>query len=229
VLSRLRLLFTAYPGLGHVHPMPFVDICPPGLQLLGEPLSTNIQHLRPEDPPVGPDDRVPDGVPDEGVVYVTLGTVVNSLPGVFEAVLEGLAAVDAPLVVTTGPDVDPARLGAQPPHVTVERFIPQGLLLPRCRAVVAHAGAWTMLGALAHGVPQVLLPHGAEQSLNAAACAGAGAAVVVAPERLTAEAVGARSRRPATSTWRRPGACRPRSRRCRPPTERRPRCLVPSG
>jgi MGT family glycosyltransferase len=115
--------------------------------------------------------------------------VVNKSEGVFETVLEGLADVESHIVVTVGPDVDPARLGPQPDNVFVERFIPQALLLPRCRAVVAHAGAGTMLGALAHGVPQVLLPHGAEQFLNAAACAHAGAALVLDPDEIGAGAV----------------------------------------
>jgi calicheamicin 3'-O-methyl-rhamnosyltransferase len=73
--------------------------------------------------------------------------------------------------------------------VLVERYIPQALVLPRCDALVAHAGAGTMLGALAAGVPQLLLPHGAEQHLNAEACRRAGAALVVAPEELTAGVV----------------------------------------
>ena len=86
--------------------------------------------------------------------------------------------MDAPILVTVGPDVDPARLAGVGDNVTVERFVPQGLVFPHCRAVVAHAGAGTMLGALAAGLPQVLLPSGAEQFLNAAACAAAGAAEV---------------------------------------------------
>jgi calicheamicin 3'-O-methyl-rhamnosyltransferase len=72
--------------------------------------------------------------------------------------------------------VDPSRLEGF--DVMVEQFVPQGLVFPHCRAVVAHAGAGTMLGALAAGLPQVLLPAGAEQFLNAAACAAAGAAEV---------------------------------------------------
>lgn len=128
-------------------------------------------------------------LPRADTVYVTLGTVVNKLPGVFETMLQALEGLDVNAVVTVGPDVDPGRLGRQPPHVLVERYIPQALVLPRCRAMVAHAGAGTMLGALSHGVPQVLLPHGAEQHLNAEACRRAGAALVLRPEALDAPAI----------------------------------------
>jgi UDP:flavonoid glycosyltransferase YjiC (YdhE family) len=166
--------------------LPYVDICPPGLQLSPDLFWNDIRPLRHEDPP---GDELPAGLPDANIVYVTLGTVVNKTEGAFETVLEALRGVRDPIVVTVGPDVDPARLGAQRDNVVVEQFIPQGALLPRCRAVIAHAGAGTTLGALAAGLPMVLLPHGAEQFLNAAACAAAGVAEVVMPEQLSAEAV----------------------------------------
>ena len=170
----------------------YVDICPPGLQLPGGPEWTRIQRVRHEDPVPGPGERLPGAagrLPHARTVYVTLGTVVNKQPGVFEAILGGLAETDVNAIVTVGPDVEPERLGPQPSHVLVERYIPQALVLPRCDALVAHAGAGTMLGALAHGVPQLLLPHGAEQHLNAAACRGAGAALVIEPDEIGAEAV----------------------------------------
>ena len=46
-----------------------------------------------------------------------------------------------------------------------------------------------MLGALAHGVPLLLLPHAADQFENAHACSAAGVASVVRPDALTAENV----------------------------------------
>jgi MGT family glycosyltransferase len=150
--------------------------------------------VRHEDPRPGPGEELDgalDRLPHRDSVYVTLGTVVNKLPGVFEAMLAALDGIDVNAIVTVGPDVDPERLGPQPPHVLVERYIPQALVLPRCRAVVAHAGAGTMLGALAYGVPQVLLPHGAEQHLNAEVCRRAGAALVLAPGEVDASAIGA--------------------------------------
>jgi len=128
-------------------------------------------------------------LPHAITVYVTLGTVVNKRPGLFETVLEALAGIDVNAIVTIGPDVDPERLGPQPPHVLVERYIPQTLVLPRCRALVAHAGAGSMLGALAHGLPQLLLPYLAEQHLNAEACRRAGAALVLEPHEIGVAAI----------------------------------------
>jgi len=170
----------------------YVDICPPSLQLPGGPEWKRIQPVRHEDPQAAPGEQLPAAaseLPYSRTVYVTLGTVVNKLPGVFEAVLEGLAGVEVNAIVTVGMDGDPQRLGPQPAHVVVERYIPQALVLPRCRAMIAHAGAGTMLGALANGVPQLLLPHGAEQHLNAEACRRAGAALVLGPGEVGAQAI----------------------------------------
>jgi MGT family glycosyltransferase len=121
------------------------------------------------------------------LVYVTLGTVFNK-PELLRRLLDGLDG-SASALVTTGRNVDPESLGGWPPNVRVERFVPQEQVLPGCDAVVAHAGSGSVRGALAHGLPLVLVPQGADQFDNAARCAAAGAAVVVPPEELTAGAV----------------------------------------
>lgn len=46
-----------------------------------------------------------------------------------------------------------------------------------------------MLGALAHGLPQLILPQGADQFLNAEACEKVGAALSLAPDVFDAAAV----------------------------------------
>jgi UDP:flavonoid glycosyltransferase YjiC (YdhE family) len=102
-------------------------------------------------------------------VYVTLGTVFNSGSGdLFERLLAGLADVEADVVVTVGRDLDPAELGPQPDHIQVERFVPQAEVLPRADLVVSHGGSGSLLATLAHGLPSVLLPLGADQPHNAA-------------------------------------------------------------
>lgn len=52
-------------------------------------------------------------------------------------------------------------------------------MLPRCGAVVCHGGSGSVLGALAHGLPLVMVPMGADQPLNAARCAALGIARVL--------------------------------------------------
>lgn len=121
------------------------------------------------------------------LVYVTMGTVYNQ-PELFRPLLDGLDGHGAALV-TVGRNVEPDALGPLPPRVRVERFVPQAHILPRCAAVVSHGGSGTTLGALAQGLPLVLVPQAADQFDNAARAEAAGAAVVLRPGEVTAETV----------------------------------------
>lgn len=113
-------------------------------------------------------------------VYVTLGTVFNLESGdLFARILAGLRDLPANVVVTVGRDIDPAEFGPQPDRVHIERYIPQSLLLPHCSLVVSHAGSGSVIGALAHGLPMVLVPMGADQPHNAARCSELGLARVL--------------------------------------------------
>jgi len=113
-------------------------------------------------------------------VYFTLGTIFNRESGdLFTRVLEGLRELAGNVVVTVGHDIDPAELGPQPGNVHIERYIPQTSVLPNCDLVVSHAGSGSVIGALAHGLPSVLIPIGADQPLNADRCADLGVARVL--------------------------------------------------
>jgi MGT family glycosyltransferase len=87
--------------------------------------------------------------------------------------------------MTVGETVDPDALGRIPANAEVVRYIPQREILPRASVVVSHGGSGSMLGALAHGVPIVFVPQGADQFENALAAAQAGAGVAVMPDRQT--------------------------------------------
>jgi UDP:flavonoid glycosyltransferase YjiC (YdhE family) len=121
------------------------------------------------------------------LVYVTMGTVYNQ-PELFRPLLDGLEGHGSALV-TVGRNVDPDALGALPARVRVERFVPQAHVLPRAAAVISHGGSGTTLGALAYGLPLVLVPQAADQFDNAARAEKAGAAVVLRPGEVTAESV----------------------------------------
>jgi UDP:flavonoid glycosyltransferase YjiC (YdhE family) len=105
------------------------------------------------------------------LVYLTLGTIFNLESGdLFERALAGLRKLPMDVVVTVGRELDPQVLGPQPPNVYVRSYIPQSVLLPHCDLVVSHAGSGSVVGALGHGLPMVLLPIGADQPFNAARC-----------------------------------------------------------
>lgn len=120
------------------------------------------------------------------LVYFTLGTVFNVECGdLFQRVLAGLRELAVDVVAAVGRDVDPAELGPQPARVRVECWVSQAELLPRCRLVVSHGGSGSVLGALAHGLPMLLIPLGADQPLNAARCEALGVARVLDAQAAT--------------------------------------------
>jgi len=123
-------------------------------------------------------------------VYVTLGTVFNSTSGdLFERLLAGLAGVNADVLVTVGRNVDPAEFGVQPSHVRVERFIPQAQVLRETDLVVSHGGSGSLMATLAHGLPSVLLPLGADQPHNARRAEELGLAQTLDAATVTAETI----------------------------------------
>jgi MGT family glycosyltransferase len=129
--------------------------------------------------------------PGAPTVYATLGTVFNLESGdLFERLLEGLGDLEANVIATVGRQIDPADLGEVPANVHIERYLPQARVLPYCDAVVSHGGSGSVLGALAHGLPMVLLPMGADQPLNAARCEELGIARAIDAPEATAAAIG---------------------------------------
>ncbi|MCW2938447.1 MAG: family glycosyl transferase [Actinomycetia bacterium] len=170
---------------------------PPGFRDPAFPLPATAHPLRPHvaaDPPV-PAGRFVPTVSGTGrswapTVYFTLGTVFNMESGdLFTRVLAGLRDLPADLVVTVGRHIDPAEFGPQPANVRIEQYIPQSSVLPNCDLVVSHGGSGSVIGALAHGLPSVLIPMGADQPHNAARCADLGVSRVLDAVRATPEAV----------------------------------------
>jgi len=127
-------------------------------------------------------------LPDRPVVYATMGTVFNQVPGILEAILVGLNDEAITLIVTTGRDQDPTAFGPQPANVHLERYVPQSLLFPHCDLVVTHGGSGTVMTALRHGLPMVIVPVSADQPDNARRCEQIEVARVIPPDNRTPEA-----------------------------------------
>lgn len=161
--------FGQAPPSGDVRPMraePFeraVDASPPWLAGLG------------------------DGRP---LVYLTSGTEPLAATAPWAAAVEALGAADVDVLATIGKHLDPSVLGELPPNTRVERFVPQRFVLERASIVMSHAGAGTVLGAAAQGLPQVVFPLRADQWENADAATGAGVAITLEQDRRSAGDIG---------------------------------------
>jgi UDP:flavonoid glycosyltransferase YjiC (YdhE family) len=123
------------------------------------------------------------------VVYLTLGTVGWGTVDLLRDALAGLTELPVDVLVATGSHFDPNQLGPLPDSVRVERFVRQDLVLPQVDLAVHHGGSGTLLAAAAEGVPQLVMPMGADQFQNADALAASGAGVALPHGGVTAAAV----------------------------------------
>ena len=100
------------------------------------------------------------------------------------------SALDAEVLVALG-SADGAELGTLPHNVHIEPFVNQPAVLDLADLAVHHGGSGTLLAALASGIPQLLLPKGADQFFNADLVERAGLAPVLEPARVTPDSVAA--------------------------------------
>ncbi|MGU3293455.1 glycosyltransferase [Williamsia sp. M5A3_1d] len=152
-----------------------LDICPPSLQepeVLSRPGRVPLRPIA-----FAADGPLPSIVTDADdhrpLVYVTLGTEFGDAR-VLAEVASGIASLGARVLVALGPSVPVDALGPLPEGIAVESWVPQAAVLPHASAIVHHGGSGTTLAALAAGLPQLLLPQGADQFDNAAALVAAG-------------------------------------------------------
>ncbi|HEX5406960.1 MAG TPA: nucleotide disphospho-sugar-binding domain-containing protein [Pseudonocardiaceae bacterium] len=156
----MRVLITSSPGLGHVFPT----------------VST-AWALR----AAGHDVILATGGHHDLAAHAGL-QVVDTAPGVDS---RGLT-VPADFVVTLG-GAPAADFGPLPDNVRLVEWVPLGALLAASTAAIHHGGAGTTLTALNAGLPQLVLPQGADQFMNAAAVAKSGTGAVVTPDELDAD------------------------------------------
>ncbi len=82
-------------------------------------------------------------------------------------------------LLTTGRGLPGDALGTIPANVHVEEWVPQRDVLTRAAAVVCHGGSGSVRGALAAGVPMVVVPLFADQPHNADRVAAVGAGIAL--------------------------------------------------
>ena len=116
------------------------------------------------------------------LIYLTFGSVTGGLDigqFAYHWAIEAVAGLDARVLVTTGNGFNPKSLGTLPPNVVAESWVPQSSVFPFASMVLCHGGSGTTYGALAAGLPLVVVPMFADQRTNARLIAVAGAGVVV--------------------------------------------------
>jgi UDP:flavonoid glycosyltransferase YjiC (YdhE family) len=170
-----------------------LDIMPSALQAEeAARCPERIRSLRPVGaPPIG-NEQLPTWMSPRRqmpLVYMTLGTETNTDVSMFRSSLDGLADLDLEVVVTAGTHRDPSFVGTVPGNAHIERYVPQSLLLPLCAVVICHGGAGTTLGTLAHGVPLLVLPQGADQYMIGERVVASGAGLRLTPPETNTDSV----------------------------------------
>jgi UDP:flavonoid glycosyltransferase YjiC (YdhE family) len=192
-LEEMGLEF-AGPGLDELHPgiaeriwtSPYLTLVPASLEdpeRARPPLTHRFRD------PAG--ETRGDPLPDwwEGdsrpLVYVSFGSVAGTMPtagALYAAVLEAAAELPARVLLTLGSrDADVEALGPAPANLRVERWVAPADVLAQADAVVSHGGFGTTLGAVAAGLPLVVVPLFGDQPDNARRVEAVGAGVVVWP------------------------------------------------
>jgi UDP:flavonoid glycosyltransferase YjiC (YdhE family) len=173
-LAELRTLFGAVPRLG----APVLDTFPDRGQrpeFLSDPHRRPMRMVPWSDPSYPLPSRI--GRRTRKVVFVTMGTVVESAE-LRRHVVDALAAFDVDIVLSAG--VAPTdALGRLPDNVYVEPYVNQAALLPHLDLIVHHGGAGTTTGGWAAGVPQLVLPNGADRFVNADAVVTSGSGLAL--------------------------------------------------
>lgn len=122
---------------------------------------------------------------DAPLVYATFGTVLGYMtiaPDVYRMALNAVTGLDVRVLLTLGHRFDRVDLGPVPPNVHVAAWVEQASVLDEADLVVCHGGSGTVFGALAAGVPLVVVPIFADQFDNGRRVADCGAGLVVEPE-----------------------------------------------
>lgn len=173
---RAEVGLPADPDLERLRTLAYATLVPPSLEDPDNPGTPTTRRFRaPKRPSLQPPPWLPAG--DAPLVYLSFGTVAGA--DRYRAAIEALAALPIRLAVGLGDTTDPAALGALPPHVRVQRWMPQQQVMPHASAMVCHGGAGSVLTGLTWGVPMVILPIFGDQPANADRITALGAGITL--------------------------------------------------
>ena len=122
------------------------------------------------------------------LVYMSFGTVLGHMTiasEIYRTALEAVTGLDARVLLTVGRRFDPSQLNDVPDNVHVEAWVDQADALSEAALVVCHGGSGTTFGALAAGVPVVVVPLFADQFTNGSRVLEVGAGLLIEVDRDT--------------------------------------------
>ena len=127
--------------------------------------------------------------PGDPWVLVSISTEAQDDLPIARAALDALADRRVRVLVTVGPEHDPAELGELPANARAVHTAPHQHVLQHASLFVSHAGHGSVMKGLWYGCPMVLAPWGRDQPGVAARAQALGVAVVVPRDAVTADAM----------------------------------------
>ncbi|WP_051355338.1 nucleotide disphospho-sugar-binding domain-containing protein [Mesorhizobium erdmanii] len=103
---------------------------------------------------------------DRPLVLAGFSTSFQDHAAVLQRVIDASASLPVRLLVTLGGSIEPSEL-APAPNTVVVRSAPHLEILKEASLVVTHGGHGTVMAALLHRLPILIIPHGRDQADNA--------------------------------------------------------------
>ena len=118
---------------------------------------------------------------------MTLGTTFNNDPNFFINAAQAVEEVGAVPVLALGEAVD-SGLGVElavrlPSSAHLTERVDFAAVLPYCAAAIHHGGAGTTHALVTHAVPQIVVPHAADQSRQGIGVARTGCGYHMSPRQ----------------------------------------------
>lgn len=122
--------------------------------------------------PTPPQDEPPQWLTDipsnQPLALITLGSVFTGDLGFFGWAAHAVARLGLlPIVVIGWNPIEPAAkaelIKALPGHTRLLNWVDFNHVLPRTRLMIQHGGMGTTHAAVVHGIPQIVVPHAADQ------------------------------------------------------------------
>ena len=123
-------------------------------------------------PPTDPPPQwLQDIPPDRALGLVTLGTIFTGDLGFYSWAAQAVASEGMIPLVTLGWNPIDAEQKAElkrslPAGTRLLNWAPYEHVLPRCQIIIHHGGMGTTHSAVIHGVPQIVVPHAADQRIQ---------------------------------------------------------------
>lgn len=111
-------------------------------------------------------------------ILISFSTTYQGQAREMSRCMRALADLDANVIVTTGPAIDPRDLPASP-NARVAPFVPHDAIVPYCDLVVCHGGHGTLLRPLINGVPVLCMPMGRDHPENVRRVVDRGAGLAI--------------------------------------------------